>query len=91
MSYIYENFTEEEIEKLYNQGAEWHPSGAVTINKMTQKDYEFGVYWWMDLISDEKWVKSDWTCDELIEALDTDIKNGLRFDQCHEKYCVPQS
>jgi len=90
MSYICNNFTEEEINKLYNKGADWHPSGALTIDKMTLKDHEFGVYWWMDLISDYQWVKGDWTCDELIEALDADIKEGLRFEGCLEKYCIDQ-
>ena len=90
MSYICNNFTEEEIEKLYNKGADWHPTGATTYNTATPKDFEFGLWWWMDLISDYQWIKGDWTCDELIEALDTDIKNGLRFAECCEKYCVDQ-
>lgn len=90
MSYICNNFTEEEIEKLYMKSADWHPSGAITVGSATLKDYDFGLWWWMDLVNDEKWIKDDWTCDELIEALDKDIKDGLRFDECHAKYCVPQ-
>ncbi len=90
MSYIWNNFTEEEIEKLYGKSVDWHPTGATTYGTATPKDFEFGLWWWMDLISDYQWVKDDWTCDELIEALDKDIKDGLRFDECHAKYCVPQ-
>ena len=90
MSYICNNFTEEEIEKLYGKSVDWHPTGATTYGTATPKDFEFGLWWWMDLIHDYQWVKDDWTCDELIEALDKDIKDGLRFDECCEKYCVPQ-
>lgn len=91
MSYICNNFTEEEIEKLYNKGVDWHPSGNNTYSSAKVEDHIYGLWWWMDLVNDEKWVKSDWQCDELIQALDTDIKAGLRFDECHAKYCVPQS
>ena len=38
MSYICNNFTEEEIEKLYMKSADWHPSGAITVGSATLKD-----------------------------------------------------
>ena len=90
MSYICDKFTEEEINKLGDKGADWHPSGAIHYSTSKIEDHVDGLWWWMDLINDYKWVKSDWTCDELIEALDTDIKAGLRFEGCLEKYCIDQ-
>tara|TARA_Y100001963_G_C6674862_1_gene396901 strand:- start:687 stop:953 length:267 start_codon:yes stop_codon:yes gene_type:complete len=86
MSWIYDKFTEEEIEKLYGKGKDWHPSGAMCPAHAKKEDGH--LFWWMDLISDEMWVKDDWTCDKLIETLDVDVKNGLGFDECHKKYCV---
>ncbi len=86
MHWICDNFTEEEIEKLYNKGKDWHPSGTMCVAYATKEDGH--LFWWMDLIMDEMWVKDDWTCDQLIEIFDEDVKNGLGFDECYKKYCV---